>query len=281
MKQLFVIGDPVAHSLSPLLHQAMLDQTGAAYRYDVRTVRPEELPAFVRWAKDGGCAGFNVTMPHKEAILPLLDEVDTTAASCGAVNTVCIREGRAIGHNTDGTGFLDSLAGQGFYPQGRTVLLLGAGGAAKAVGHALAAAGAGRVIVCARRLERAAALAAQLPGCGEGIVLAQDAIQQAAAACDLLVNATPLGMAGSPAFARLDFLQAMPPHAVVYDLVYHPRRTALLEAAARQGLRTVGGIDLLIRQAVRAFTFFTGETPDTAALYAALREPLGLAWWFT
>lgn len=277
MKQLFVIGDPVAHSLSPLLHQAMIDQTGAAYRYDVRTVRPEELPAFVRWAKDGGCAGFNVTMPHKEAILPLLDEVDTTAASCGAVNTVCIREGRAIGHNTDGTGFLDSLAGQGFYPQGRTVLLLGAGGAAKAVGHALAAAGAGRIIVCARRLERAAALAAQLPGCGEGIVLAQDAIQQAVAACDLLVNATPLGMAGSPAFARLDFLQAMPPHAVVYDLVYHPRRTALLEAAARQGLRTVGGIDLLIRQAVRAFTFFTGETPDTAALYDALREPLGLA----
>lgn len=277
MKQLFVIGDPVAHSLSPLLHQTMIDQTGTAYRYDVRTVRPEELPAFVRWAKDGGCAGFNVTMPHKEAILPLLDEVDTTAASCGAVNTVCIREGRAIGHNTDGTGFLDSLAGQGFYPQGRTVLLLGAGGAAKAVGHALAAAGASRIIVCARRLERAAALAAQLPGCGEGIVLAQDAIQQAAAACDLLVNATPLGMAGSPAFARLDFLQAMPPHAVVYDLVYHPRRTALLEAAARQGLRTVGGIDLLIRQAVRAFTFFTGETPDTAALYDALREPLGLA----
>ena len=277
MKQLFVIGDPVAHSLSPLLHQTMIDQTGTAYRYDVRTVRPEELPAFVRWAKDGGCAGFNVTMPHKEAILPLLDEVDTTAASCGAVNTVCIREGRATGHNTDGTGFLDSLAGQGFYPQGRTVLLLGAGGAAKAVGHALATAGAGRIIVCARRLERAAALAAQLPGCGEGIVLAQDAIQQAASACDLLVNATPLGMAGSPAFARLEFLQAMPPHAVVYDLVYHPRRTALLEAAARQGLRTVGGIDLLIRQAVRAFTFFTGETPDTAALYDALREPLGLA----
>ena len=157
------------------------------------------------------------------------------------------------------------------------MLLLGAGGAAKAVGHALAAAGAGRIIVCARRLERVAALAAQLPGCGEGIVLAQDAIRQAAAACDLLVNATPLGMAGSPAFARLDFLQAMPPRAVVYDLVYHPRRTALLEAAARQGLRTVGGIDLLIRQAVRAFTFFTGETPDTAALYDALREPLGLA----
>ena len=276
MKQLYVIGDPVDHSLSPLLHGAMIAQTGVHYTYEVRRVQPRDLADFVAEAKAGGCAGFNVTMPHKEAILPLLDELSPAAAACGAVNTVCIREGRAIGHNTDGTGFLDSLAGQGFYPQGRTVLLLGAGGAAKAVGHALAAAGAGRIIVCARRLEHAAALAAQLPGCGEGIVLAQDAIQQAAAACDLLVNATPLGMAGSPAFAGLDFLQAMPPHAVVYDLVYHPRRTALLEAAARQGLRTVGGIDLLIRQAVRAFTFFTGETPDTAALYAALRAPLGL-----
>lgn len=275
--RLCVIGDPVGHSLSPLLHRAMIAQTGAPYTYELHPVSAAALPEFVAAAKDGAWAGCNVTMPHKQTILPLLDEVDGFAADCGAVNTVCFRDGRAVGYNTDGVGLVDSLRCRGFDPAGRTVLLLGAGGAAKAVGHAMATAGAGRIIVCARRLERAAALAAQLPGCGEGIVLAQDAIQQAASACDLLVNATPLGMAGSPAFARLDFLQAMPPHAVVYDLVYHPRRTALMEAAARQGLRTVGGIDLLIRQAVRAFTFFTGETPDTAALYAALREPLGLA----
>ena len=275
-KKLYLIGDPVDHSLSPLLHRAMIAQTGVPYTYELHPVSAAALPEFVAAAKDGAWAGCNVTMPHKQTILPLLDEVDGFAADCGAVNTVCFRDGRAVGYNTDGVGLVDSLRCRGFDPAGRTVLLLGAGGAAKAVGHALAAAGAGRIIVCARRSERAAALAAQLPGCGKGIVLAQDAIQQAAA-CDLLVNATPLGMAGSPAFTGLDFLQAMPPHAVVYDLVYHPRRTALLEAAARQGLRTVGGIDLLIRQAVRAFTFFTGETPDTAALYAALREPLGLA----
>ena len=275
--RLCVIGDPVEHSKSPLIQNAMIAKLGIPYHYTKRLVHQGDTQEWLDTARREGFAGFNATMPHKVALVPLMDELGEDARLYGAVNTVCIRGKRCIGHNTDGTGFLDSLAGQGFYPQGRTVLLLGAGGAAKAVGHALAAAGAGRIIVCARRLERAAALAAQLPGCGEGIVLAQDAIQQAAAACDLLVNATPLGMAGSPAFARLDFLQAMPPHAVVYDLVYHPRRTALLEAAARQGLRTVGGIDLLIRQAVRAFTFFTGETPDTAALYDALREPLGLA----
>lgn len=113
MRQLYVIGDPVAHSLSPLIQRAMIRQTGAAYRYDVRTVRPDELADFVAWARDGGCAGCNVTMPLKEAIVPLLDEVDGAAAACGAVNTVCIRAGRAVGHNTDGDGLLDSLAGQG------------------------------------------------------------------------------------------------------------------------------------------------------------------------
>ena len=91
MRQLYVIGDPVAHSLSPVIHRAMIQQTGAAYRYDVRTVRPGELADFVNWAKGGGCAGCNVTMPLKEAIVPLLDELDGGAAACGAVNTVCFR----------------------------------------------------------------------------------------------------------------------------------------------------------------------------------------------
>lgn len=277
MKQLYVIGDPVAHSLSPVLHGAMLTQTGAPYRYDTRTVRSQELASFVRWAKGGGCAGFNVTMPHKEAILPLLDEADGGAAACGAVNTVCIREGRAIGHNTDGSGLLDSLAGHGFAPQGQSVLLLGAGGAARAVCGALAQAGAAHIFIAARRPEQAAALAPLYAGHVTVIPFTALAMAQAAADCRLTVNATPLGMAGCASWRQLSFLQQLPRDAVVYDLVYHPRRTALLKEAQRLGLRTIGGIDLLIRQAVRAFTLFTGESVDTAALYAALREPLGLA----
>ena len=127
-KKLYLIGDPVDHSLSPLLHGAMIAQTGVHYTYEVRRVQPRDLADFVAEAKAGGCAGFNVTMPHKEAILPLLDELSPAAAACGAVNTVCIKNGRAIGYNTDGRGFVDSLRARGLEPEGKTVLLLGTGG---------------------------------------------------------------------------------------------------------------------------------------------------------
>ena len=110
--RLYLIGDPVAHSLSPLLHGAMIAQTGADCTYEARRVRAAELPAFLTEAK-AACAGFNVTMPLKEAIVPLLDGLDASARECGAVNTVCIRQGRAIGHNTDGSGFVDSLRVRG------------------------------------------------------------------------------------------------------------------------------------------------------------------------
>lgn len=126
-KKLYLIGDPVDHSLSPLLHGAMIAQTGVHYTYEVRRVQPRDLADFVAEAKAGGCAGFNVTMPHKEAILPLLDELSPAAAACGAVNTVCIKNGRAIGYNTDGRGFVDSLRARGLEPEGKTVLLLGTG----------------------------------------------------------------------------------------------------------------------------------------------------------
>ena len=121
--RLYLIGDPVAHSLSPLLHGAMIAQTGADCTYEARRVRAAELPAFLTEAK-AACAGFNVTMPLKEAIVPLLDGLDASARECGAVNTVCIRQGRAIGHNTDGSGFVDSLCARGIDPAGMTVLLV-------------------------------------------------------------------------------------------------------------------------------------------------------------
>lgn len=143
-KKLYLIGDPVDHSLSPLLHGAMIAQTGVHYTYEVRRVQPRDLADFVAEAKAGGCAGFNVTMPHKEAILPLLDELSPAAAACGAVNTVCIKNGRAIGYNTDGRGFVDSLRARGLEPEGKTVLLLGTGGAGDAICDALVGAGVKR-----------------------------------------------------------------------------------------------------------------------------------------
>ena len=149
-KKLYLIGDPVDHSLSPLLHGAMIAQTGVHYTYEVRRVQPRDLADFVAEAKAGGCAGFNVTMPHKEAILPLLDELSPAAAACGAVNTVCIKNGRAIGYNTDGRGFVDSLRARGLEPEGKTVLLLGTGGAGDAICDALVGAGVKKIFVTNR-----------------------------------------------------------------------------------------------------------------------------------
>ena len=196
--RLYLIGDPVAHSLSPLLHGAMIAQTGADCTYEARRVRATELPAFLTEAK-AACAGFNVTMPLKEAIVPLLDGLDASARECGAVNTVCIRQGRAIGHNTDGSGFVDSLRARGIDPAGMTVLLLGAGGAAEAVCTALVKAGAARLYVANRTVDRAHALAARCPEVIRPIPFDGD---------DLTVPAANLGRHG---FAPLLQIRVDPP----------------------------------------------------------------------
>ena len=274
-KKLYLIGDPVDHSLSPLLHGTMIAQTGVHYTYEVRRVQPRDLADFVAEAKAGGCAGFNVTMPHKQTILPLLDEVDGFAADCGAVNTVCFRDGRAVGYNTDGVGLVDSLRCRGFDPAGRTVLLLGAGGAASAVCCALARAGASHIFVAARRLEAARTLSALCPGRVEAVPFDGATLRRALAESTLLINATPLGMDGKPPFPELSFLRAAPREAVVYDLVYQPRRTALLASASACGLAAVPGTSLLLHQAVRAFTLFTGAPVDVPALSRAVERQLG------
>lgn len=243
MLKLCVIGDPVAHSLSPSIHAALLAQHGLTGQYGAVTVRPDELAAFVAMARAGGYDGFNVTMPHKQAILPLLDAVEGDARLMGAVNTVVVRHGRAVGYNTDGGGFMRSLP---FAPVGKHALVLGSGGAAAAVSLALRSAGAA-VTVCCRHPERAACLSAD--------VRPWQTLSTAAAECDLLVNATPLGMAGQETFRDFGFLTRC--RGLVYDLVYEPRETALLAAARARGLPVVGGLALLHAQAELAFQLFT------------------------
>lgn len=244
MYRLCVIGDPVAHSLSPAIHTELLRQRGIEGCYTAVTVTAAQLPAFVAGAKTGDYDGFNVTMPHKQTILPLLDAVDDSAAAMGAVNTVVVRQGRATGYNTDGGGLLCSLP---FSPAGLPVLVLGSGGAASAVSRALTGAGAA-VTVCCRHPERAAALHAS--------VLPWHCLPEAARDCALLINATPLGMAGHPPFDDLRFLEGC--RGWVYDLVYHPRETALLTAARQRRLPVLDGLSLLHAQARLAFDLFVG-----------------------
>ena len=245
MYRLCVIGDPVSHSRSPAIHTVLLRQRGLAGTYTTVTVREGELDAFVAQARQGAWDGFNVTMPHKQAILPLLDAVEGDAAAMGAVNTVVVRQGRAVGYNTDGGGFVASLP---FDAAGKRVLVLGSGGAASAVSRALRRSGAA-VTICCRHPEKTAGRDMKTRLWRELPVLAAD--------CDLLVNATPLGMTGQAAFADFRFLDNC--RGVVYDLVYQPCETALLAAARDRGLPVIGGLALLQAQAELAFELFVGS----------------------
>ena len=273
--RLQVIGDPVLHSKSPVLHGAMLSALGLDAAYDAQVVRRGELPDYLRWARDHGVAGFNATMPHKEDLLPLLDGMDPAARLTGAVNTVCLREGAWVGFNTDGAGALSALGEVlGFDPAGSTVTLLGAGGAAKAVALALAQAGAERVRVCNRTLERAGELCARHPRLTPA-PFDPDTLERLCRGADLLVNCTSLGMEGCPRqFEGFSFLDALPPHGAVFDLIYHPAETELLAQARRRGLRAMNGLPMLVWQAVLALEHFLNRPLDRGAMAAAASAAL-------
>jgi len=265
------MGEPVSHSLSPLLHNAAFDALGLDW---VSVGFPVPTGA-VRDALEGmralRIAGLSVTMPHKEAAHDAVDDTTAVAKRLGAVNCVTRRGDRLVGDSTDGEGFLAALRrGVGFEPHGRPCLVVGAGGAARAVVVALADAGAAEVVVVNRtpaRAERAAALAGPAGRVGS---------RQDVAEADLVVQATPLGMAGgvgaSDAGGAYD--QLLDPDQlhlgqVVVDLVYHPARTALLEAAAARGAVIANGLGMLVHQAALAVERWTGRAAPVEAMWEA------------
>ena len=272
-----IIGDPVLHSKSPVIQGAMLAALGLDVEYTPHVVRRGELSQYLAWARENGVTGFNATMPHKEDLLPLLDEVDPLAQSIGAVNTVCLRDGKWVGFNTDGAGAVAALQdGLGLDLSGLTVTLLGAGGAAKAVALALSAAGAERVFVCNRTLSRTQALCAQDPlGRLSPAAFDTDTLFGLAAKSQLLVNCTNLGMAGCPCqFEDFSFLDALPPNAAVFDAIYHPAETELLAQAKGRGLRVMNGLPMLVNQAVLALERFLDRPLDRRAMAAVAEEAL-------
>ena len=276
MKKLCVIGDPIDHSLSPVIQNAMIAAAGLDAAYDARRVAGCDTAAWLERAKAEGYAGFNATMPHKENLVGLVDVLSADAARIGAVNTVCIRDGKVYGHNTDGEGFLRALRVAGMEPAGRRVLVLGAGGAAKAVVHKLVQSGAEQIAVANRTEARAQALCGQvgannLTACG----FSAQTLAACAAQSDLVVNCTNLGMTGvANQFADLSFLDRLPACAGVFDLIYSPRKTALLLRAEQLGLQIANGLGMLIWQGVYALEHFAGEQLDEAALAMAARSAL-------
>lgn len=252
-----VIGWPVSHSRSPRLHNHWLARHGIDGVYVPLPVRPDGLADAVRGLRAAGFAGFNATIPHKEALFALCDRLLEPAVRAGAVNTVVFEpDGAITGTNTDGAGYLASLRAEGVEPAAGPALLLGAGGAARAIAAALLDIGA-PVAVTNRTPERARALAEELPGLR---VLPWERRAEALADHALLVNTTSLGMAGEGA---LDLsLDRAPADMAVSDIVYVPRRTALLKAAEARGLRAVEGLGMLLHQAVPGFAAWFGTTPE-------------------
>jgi shikimate dehydrogenase len=266
-----VIGDPVGHSLSPALHNAALAALGLDWAYVAFPVPTGRGQAAVAAMVDLGIRGLSVTMPHKAGAAAACARLSPVAERLGVVNTVTNLGGELVGDSTDGPGFVDSLADLGWSPEGKRCLVLGSGGAARAVVLALAEAGAARVDVVGRRREQVLATAAMAGSAGaEGNV-------GAAGAADLVVNATPVGMvgvAGEPGGLPFGLdVAALGPGQLVADLVYAPATTPLIAAARARGSSTCNGLGMLIHQAARQVGIWTGrDAPVEAMSAAALRE---------
>ncbi len=266
-----VLGHPIKHSLSPVLHNAAFAEVGLDWAYVAFDVPDGSCPEAVAGIRALGVQGLSVTMPHKRSVALVCDELSATAAVLGAANTVVRRGERLVGDATDGPGFLASLRAAGHDPAGGACLVLGAGGAAAAIVHALADAGASRVGVLARRPEAAAEVAA-LAGPVGGVAGPADLAE-----ADLVVNATSVGMTGTAGAGAVPFdldLSVLGPGQVVADLVYHPLRTPLLVGAEAAGATPVDGLGMLVHQAALAFELWTGVGAPLGVMAAAARISL-------
>ncbi|MFT4165603.1 MAG: shikimate dehydrogenase [Microlunatus sp.] len=274
--QLFLLGEGVGASRTPSLHEAEGRAQGMWLSYRVLDtldwgIDESDLPEVVRWARAGGFSGFNVTHPFKQAIIPHLDGLSSRATALGAVNTVVLRDGRAIGHNTDWCGyqkpFRDALpdGGRG------TIVQVGAGGAGAAVAYATLDLGTPTVIIHDVDRDRAQELVDRMAGIfGPDRVRVGEDLAESLAGAEGLVNATPMGMATHPGCAVPTEL--LRPDLWVSEIVYFPLHTELLIRARTAGCRTVDGAGMAAEQAVRAFELFTGVTPNGARMHALVRE---------
>ncbi|HWC39398.1 MAG TPA: shikimate dehydrogenase [Acidimicrobiales bacterium] len=268
-----VIGDPVRHSLSPVLHNAAFSALGLDWAYLALPVPAGRAREALVGAAVLGVEGLSVTMPHKTAVAEALERCSPTAARLRAVNTVVRRHDELQGESTDGQGFIDALRSEpGLDPAGHRCLIVGAGGAARAVVLALSQAGAREVVVVNRTPERGRAAAALAGAAGR---LGRPAEVET---MDLVVNATPVGMSnddpGEPAAAPLLDANRLGPGQVLVDLVYHPTTTPLVELARRRGASAVNGVGMLVHQAALAFTLWTGEDAPLAAMRDAVTDVL-------
>ncbi len=268
-----IIGDPVRHSLSPIMQNAAFAASLLDYVYVPFAVSPENLKQAVAGLKALGVCGFNVTIPHKTTIIPFLDRLDDSAESAGAVNTVHLCGPSLIGYNTDGDGLVDSLSTDlDFFPGAEQILVIGAGGAARGAIAALCRSGAKRILICNRSLQNARAVMQDMniryPETCIDVVSFNQVNEKHFCSTSLLINTTSLGMNGE----RIEGIELsqLPDHAKVYDMVYICSGTPLLKEASAAGLRAVNGLGMLVAQGERAFEIWTGQKPPEGVMRQAL-----------
>lgn len=272
-----LLGYPVVHSFSPYMHNAAFRALGMDWVYLAFNVEPRLLPAAVSGIRALGFRGVNVTIPHKQAILPFLDEIDPLAKLIGAVNTVVVKEGKLVGYNTDASGFWRSLKEEGVDPRGKRALILGAGGAARAVAYALVKHGCNRLYIANRTYDRARELAETLKKAGETSVeplsLEEAFLASILPEADLIINTTSVGMetVGGELPITADKLEA---RHIIYDLVYNPPYTKLLKMASSKGCRAISGRSMLLYQGAEAFTLWTGREAPLEVMKQVVEELL-------
>ena len=273
---LAVIGAPIAHSLSTIIQNAALHAAGLDYVYAALPVRADALASAVRGLYDAGIAGFNVTIPFKTAIIPLMDALSEDARRIQAVNTVVVEDGRLVGYNTDVAGFLAGFAERGIALTGKNAVLIGAGGAARAALWGLLRSGVRSVVIGVRNAAKGTALAADFAADGDVRAVSFDdtAWIVACSDADIVVQTTPLGM--TPHTEEMPPVDAamIKPSVVVYDLIYTPAETRFLREARARGCETINGETMLVAQGAEAFHLWTGKRPDVELMKRVLREEL-------
>ena len=272
-----VIGDPIRHSKSPVMMNRAFRETGVNAVYAAFHVTAGRLAAFADGARAMGMGGFNVTIPHKTAIMEHLDEIDPTAEAAGAVNTVVRRGDRLIGFNTDGLGYVRSLKEEaGAEISGRRIVVLGAGGAARGILHALAREKPAHIAIVNRTVSRAEELARSLPAGVPAAALGPDDLREACTGADIVINTTSAGMSPNTDELPLGIDASwLAPGAVASDIVYNPMRTRFLAEAERAGCRAHYGLGMFIYQGAYAFEYWTGRSAPVEAMREAVVRELG------
>jgi len=276
-----LLGYPLGHSISPIFQQVALDYCGVQADYTACAVVESKLPDEIEKIRLNRCLGANVTIPYKEKVIPLLDEIDSVALKLGSVNTIVKQKGKLVGYNTDIYGFTKSLIDYGgFNPDGKNALIFGAGGAARAAAFALVAEQVNTLTLVNRNLERAELLAFELNREGFSCFTEslesenlQDIINQA----DLIVNSTPVGMEkhSQQGFSILQG-NRLEKSTYVYDLVYSPARTPLIKKAQAVGAKSLGGLPMLIYQGASSFTMWTSHQPPVELMFEAANKALNI-----